>query len=163
MISERMPPLRTLLSLGGLAFVGALVLWACSSSSTSTTSSTPGNDGGTGASSDAGSSDGGTTEDSATMKPPPVDAGPPMCDASIVECVTIPTMKSPTINVPSACNAPAFDAYSTTDNEQVTAACYDFCVQQNPAYADAGGFVGCNQTPAEQALGTGAFHCVCAP
>ena len=145
----------------GVALAAGAALWACSSSSTSGTTTTK-PEGGTGA------SDGGTTttDDAASAmdgSKPAVDAGPPECDAAIVECVTIPTKKSPTINVPSACNAPAFDAYATTDNEQVTAACNDFCVAQNPAYADAGGFVGCNQTPAEQALGTGAFHCVCAP
>jgi hypothetical protein len=73
-------------------------------------------------------------------------------------------MTSPTINDPPACGAPAFDAYSTMDNEMLTAACNQFCIDQNPDYADAGSaFVGCNQTPAEQALGTGAFHCICAP
>jgi hypothetical protein len=151
--------LRAAASLIGVAVGAALVLWACSSSTTSSTTSKT--DAG-GASGDAASQDGDGAADSG-MGQGTVDAGPPMCDAAIVECVTIPTKKSPTINVPSACSAPAFDAYSTTDNEQLTAMCNDFCVQQNPAYVDAGGFVGCNQSPAEQALGTGAFHCVCAP
>ncbi len=134
---------------------GALGLWACSSSSSTVgTTSGDGGDAATNGTADA-------AQESGTKGT--VDAGPPSCDAAIVECVTIPTKKSPTVNVPSACGAPAFDAYSTTDNEQVTAACNDFCVQQNPTYIDAGGFVGCNETPEEQALGTGAFHCVCAP
>jgi hypothetical protein len=143
-----------------VAIGGSLLLWACSSSTTSgdgTSQSDAGNAG------DATSTGAGDAAQESGPAPGTVDAGPPECDAAIVECVTNPTMKSPTINVPSACGAPAFDAYSTTDNEQVTAACNDFCVKQNPAYADAGGFVGCNQTPAEQALGDGAFHCVCAP
>ncbi len=143
------------LSVTGLG--AALVLWACSSSSSNgdTPSKGDGGDAATNGTPDAAQESGATQGT--------VDAGPPSCDAAIVECVTIPTKKSPTVNVPSACGAPAFDAYSTTDNEQVTAACNDFCVQQNPAYIDAGGFVGCNETPEEQALGTGAFHCVCAP
>ena len=85
------------------------------------------------------------------------------CDAAIIECTTAPTRTSPTVNDPPACGAPAFDAYATNDNEQVEAACNTFCQDKNPAYADAGGFIGCNQSAAEQALGTGAFHCVCAP
>lgn len=148
---------KAVASLTTIALGTSLVLWACSSSSSSNNNTPKG---------DAGDASITSPTDAATESGPPqgtVDAGPPSCDASIVECVTIPTKKSPTVNVPSACSAPAFDAYSTTDNEQVTAACNDFCVRQNPAYIDAGGFVGCNQTPAEQALGTGAFHCVCAP
>ena len=148
--------LRAAGCVGTVALGASLVLWACSSSSGGALPS----------SGDAGDASTSGTSDAAQESGPvqgTVDAGPPSCDAAIVECVTIPTMKSPTVNVPSACAAPGFDAYSTTDNEQVTAACNDFCAQQNPAYLDAGGFVGCNQTPAEQALGTGAFHCVCAP
>jgi hypothetical protein len=137
----------------------ASALWACSSSG--------GGDGGS--LHDGGSQTTDATATSTDAEPTTpdaaksVDAGPAECDARIVECVTNPTQKSPTVNVPSACGAPAFDAYSTTDNEQVEAACNAFCVQQNPAFVDAGGFVGCNESPAEQALGTGAFHCVCAP
>ena len=156
--------LRAAMWFTGVALGAGVVLWACSSSSASDTTTKPeggvADDGGGGSDAALGTSDAASDIDGSK---PAVDAGPPECDAAIVECVTIPTKKSPTINVPSACNAPAFDAYSTTDNEQVEAACNDFCVQQNPAYIDAGGFVGCNQTPAEQALGTGAFHCICAP
>ena len=141
-----MNSLRTAISITGVALGASLVMWACSSSSTSGTANK--SDAG-GKAGEAGADEGGAATDSGPA-PGTVDAGPPMCDAAIVECVTIPTKKSPTINVPSACSAPAFDAYSTTDNEQVTAACNDFCVAQNPAYVDAGGFVGCNQTPDEQ-------------
>jgi hypothetical protein len=150
---------------GVLAVSAAASVWSCSSSDDA---------GAPGAGSDA-SLDASLDQQSDSAPGSRADADGPIdaaieraqldatCDARIVECTTVPTQVSPTVNDPAQCNAPAYDGYSTgMNNEQVEAACNAFCMQNNPSYAD-GGFVGCNQTPAEQSLGTGAFHCVCAP
>ena len=127
-------------------------------------------DGGAGGGSDASSEglmpageagDGGVAPADAAPERARLDA---TCDARIVECTTKPTQPSPSVNDPAACGVPAYDSYATPNsNEQVEAACNAYCAASNPSFDDAGGFVGCNQTSAEQALGTGAFHCVCAP
>jgi hypothetical protein len=147
----------SLLTVAVLA-TSSFALWACSSSSSGGDTTTTGDASPQGQKGDA-SSEGGAGDAGLDARPK-LDA---TCDARIVECTVNPTQPSPTVNDPAACGAPPFDAYSTADNEQLDAMCNAFCIAQNPAYMDASGFVGCNQTQAEQALGTGAFHCVCAP
>jgi hypothetical protein len=139
--------------------VPALLVWACKGSDGGAPRADGSADGADSAS--APDSDARDAPSDAATERPHLDA---TCDARIVECATTPTQPSPTVNDPAACDAPPYDSYATGgNNEQVEAQCNAFCLAQNPAYADASGFVGCNQTYDEQALGTGAFHCVCAP
>jgi hypothetical protein len=144
-----------------LALAPALAAWACKTSSDDAAPSNAADAGSDATTDSAAEPDTNDSGDAGQDRRPILDA---TCDARIVECATTPTQPSPTVNDPVACKAPAYDTYSTGDNnEQVEAACNAFCLAQNPTYADAGGFIGCNQTTAEQNLGTGAFHCVCAP
>ena len=145
-----------------ISLAAACALLGVAASCTSTSDDRVASDASASAPSDAAPSDSSSpdAEDAAVDHA----IGEVTCDAAIIECTTTPTRTSPTVNTPTACGAPAYDSYATNgSNEQVEAACNAFCQMQNPSYADAGGFIGCNQTSAEQALGTGAFHCVCAP
>ncbi len=141
----------------GVVVVASLYAWACST--------TP-SGGDRNAGPDAARAEAAGDVDSGGPDAPPDHRVPrdASCDARIAACPSGSGADYSTTIDPVVCAAPPYDQYNTGSGvEQVEAGCNDFCAAKNPSFDAAAGTVVCNQTPDEQALGGGAFHCACAP